>query len=350
MAVKIKNRYISQEFLVNFLFSLGIFSFIFSLQAIFQIIELLVKGTFYPVVVLGLFFISLFSAFIYIIPLTFLYAATSLFSRLSADRELLILSSTGISPFKLIRTLMVFAFLGVLFLLVFNLFLLPEMNYKKRDMIYRLRFRNPLSLLQERNITDGIPGITIYIEKISEGFNLKNIAITYRDEERINFMKAESGVVKYDAEESNLVFNLHKGFIIIYDSIQTISRLNFDGYRFVFSLPAGFKGLQGRSKISDMRLNTLISKGGIGEMIELNQRIVFSVIPLIFVLLGAGIGIKLKQQSKMLHIGLDGGITLLFLQFIILGEMLSFASGNPFFVWIPVVIFMIAGGTFLRWR
>jgi len=240
MAVKLKDYYISKEFLVNFFFSLVIFSFIFSLQAIFEIIELLVKGTFYPSLVIGVFFILLFSSFIYIIPLTFLYASTSVFSRLSGDRELLILSSTGISPFKLVRTLMIFALFAVFFLLVFNLFILPEMNYKKRDMIYHMKFKNPLSLLQEKSVVNKIPGITIYTERISSDFHLKNIAITYHDKKRVNFLKAESGMVKYDKVKNNLVFNLHKGFAIIYDSVQTISRLNFDEYRFVFPLPSGF--------------------------------------------------------------------------------------------------------------
>lgn len=348
MTVKIKSSYVSREFLINFLFSLAIFSFIFSLEAVFQIIEFLVKGTFYPMLVVGIFFISLLSAFLYIIPLTFLYASTALFSRLSADRELLVLSSTGISPRKLVRTLLSFAFFAVLFLLVFNLFLLPEVSYKRRDMVYRIRFRNPLSLLQERNIVTDIPGITVYIEKISPDFDLNNVAITYREDERTHFLKAESGRVGYDADGNNLVFNLQKGFIIISDSVQTISRLNFDGYRFVFPVPAGFSGVRMRTRISDMRLSALLSSGGLREKIEVHKRIIFSVIPLIFVLLGTGIGIKLKQQSRMLHIGLGGGITLLFLQFVILGEMLSLRAGTPVFTWIPVILFIIIGGVFLK--
>jgi lipopolysaccharide export system permease protein len=350
MSVKLRDYYISKEFLVNFFFSLVIFSFIFSLQAIFQIIELLVKGTFYPSLVIGVFFILLFSSFTYIMPLTFLYASTSLFSRLSSDRELLILSSTGISSFKLVRTLMIFALFAVFFLLAFNLFILPEMNYKKRDMIYRLKFKNPLSLLQEKNVVNGIPGITIYTEKIFRNFRLKNIAITYSDKDRVNFLKAESGMVRYDAEKNNLIFNLRRGFAIIYDSVQTISRLNFDEYRFVFPLPSGFNDTPARTDISDMRLSALVAKGGLREMVEVHDRIIFSVMPLIFVLLGSGIGIKLKQQSKMLHIGLGGGLTLLFLQFMILGETLSYTAGTPVLTWIPVLLFIIIGGIFLKWK
>jgi lipopolysaccharide export LptBFGC system permease protein LptF len=224
------------------------------------------------------------------------------------------------------------------------------MNYKKRDMIYRLKFKNPLSLLQEKNVVNGIPGITIYTEKIFRDFRLKNIAITYSDKDRVNFLKAESGMVRYDAEKNNLIFNLRRGFAIIYDSVQTISRLNFDEYRFVFPLPSGFNDTPARTDISDMRLSALVAKGGLREMVEVHDRIIFSVMPLIFVLLGSGIGIKLKQQSKMLHIGLGGGLTLLFLQFMILGETLSYTAGTPVLTWIPVLLFIIIGGIFLKWK
>ncbi len=350
MTAKIKSRYVGREFVINFLFSMIVFGFIFSLQAVFQIIEFLVKGTFYPMLVVGIFLISLISAFVYIVPLTFLYASTALFSRMAGDRELLVLSSTGISPYKPVSTLMTFAFFGVIFLLAFNLFMLPELSYKNRDMIYRIRFRNPLSLLQEKNIVSDIPGITVYVEKISPDYELGNVSITYREDGRTNFLKAESGSAGYDAAGNNLVFNLNKGFIIISDSVRTISRLNFEKYRFAFPVSAGFKGVHMRSRLSEMRLGALLSNGGLNERIEVQKRIVFSVIPLIFVLLGAGIGIKLRQQSRMLHIGLGGGITLLFLQFMILGETLSLKAGTPVFQWFPVVLFVITGGIFLKMK
>jgi lipopolysaccharide export LptBFGC system permease protein LptF len=76
MEVKLKSRYITKEFFINFFFSMAVFTFIFSLEAVFRIIEFLVRGTFSPVLVLGVFSLSLAASFVYIIPLTFLYAST----------------------------------------------------------------------------------------------------------------------------------------------------------------------------------------------------------------------------------------------------------------------------------
>ncbi|MCM8762219.1 MAG: LptF/LptG family permease [Candidatus Omnitrophica bacterium] len=342
MEIKIKTRYISKEFFINFLFAVGITVFIFSLDAVFQIIEVLVKGTFYPVIVLFIFFLTLFSSFLYIIPLSFLYASSSLFSRLAIDRETLIFFSSGINPYRLMTILLIFAFVGSLLLFLFNFFLLPEISYKRREMIYRLQFKNPLSLLQEKNTTTDIPGITIYIEEIKPSYKMKNISITYKEMEKTHFLKAERGRANYDPATNQMIFNLQDGFLIIYDSVQTISKLDFANYRFVIPLPHNF-GIHGtiKPKVSEMYIAELLSSNGIREKIEIQKRIVFSIIPIVFVLIGTSLGIRLQQESRLLHIGIGGGIAMLFLQLVVFGEVLSYKTEISLFVWLPVVILFI---------
>ncbi|MDD3726048.1 MAG: LptF/LptG family permease [Candidatus Ratteibacteria bacterium] len=348
MEIKIKTRYISKEFFTNFIFAIAITIFIFSLDALFQVIEVLVSGTFYPVVVSCIFLLALFSSFLYIIPLSFFYATSALFSRLAVDREILIFSSSGINPYRLTGVLFIFALIGSLFLFFFNFFILPEMSYKKREMIHRLQFKNPLSLLREKNTTTDIPGVTIYIGKISHSYKIKNISITYKDMGKTHFLKAERGSAGYNSETNEMIFNLQNGFLIIYDSLQTISRLDFTNYRFVLPLPDSFGAKhQVKPKVYEMRLAELLANNGIKEKIEIHKRMVFSVIPIVFILIAASIGIKLKQESKLLHIGIGGGIAMLFLQLIILGEILTYKTGLPVFIWTPVFLFLVAWG-FLR--
>lgn len=341
MEIKIKTRYISKEFFTNFIFAIAITIFIFSLDALFQIIEILVKGTFYPSVVLYVFFLTLFSSFLYIIPLSFLYATTSLFSQLNMDREILIFSSSGISYYRLTSILLVFAFIGSIILFFFNFFLLPKMEYKRREMIYRLQFKNPLSLLQEKTATTEIPGVNIYIENLSSSYKMKNISITYTEMGKTHFLKAENGTAEYNSKTNELIFHLQDGFLLVYDSPHTISRLDFTNYRFVLHLPASF-GVRkpGKPKVTEMTLSDLLASNGIKEKIEINKRGVFSVIPVVFVLVGTSIGRKLKQRSRLLHIGIGGGIALVFLQLIVLGEVLTYKTELPVFIWIPVFIFL----------
>lgn len=343
--MKIKTRYITREFSINFLFAVAITTFIFSLDALFQIIEVLVKGTFFPMIVLCVFFLTLFSSFLYIIPLSLFYAASSLFSRLTVDREMVIFSSSGINPYRLIVKLLIFASAGSIFLFLFNFFFLPEMNHKKNEMVHRLRFKNPLSLLQEKNITSDIPGITIYIGKIDRNYRIRNISITYKEMDKTQFLKAETGTVEYYSKANEMIFNLQKGFLIVYDTIHTVSKLDFATYRLVLPLPDSFRlQYQKKPKVSEMRLVELLSSTGIREKIEIHKRMVFSVVPIVFVLIGTVLGIKIKQESRLLHIGIGGGIALSFLQLIVLGEVLTYKTGVPAFMWLPVFTFLLAWG------
>ncbi|MDD5601006.1 MAG: LptF/LptG family permease, partial [Actinomycetota bacterium] len=163
-----------------------------------------------------------------------------------------------------------------------------------------------------------------------------------------HFLKAKSGSAGYNSETNEMIFNLQNGFLIVYDSLQTISRLDFINYRFVLPLPDSFGAKhQVKPKVYEMRLAELLANNGIKEKIEIHKRMVFSVIPIVFILIAASIGIKLKQESKLLHIGIGGGIAMLFLQLIILGEILTYKTGLPVFIWTPVFLFLVAWG-FLR--
>jgi lipopolysaccharide export LptBFGC system permease protein LptF len=219
------------------------------------------------------------------------------------------------------------------------------MSYKRREMVYLLQFKNPLSLLQEKNITTEIPGITIYIEKIRPSYRMKNISITYKEMGKTHFLKAEGGTVNYSPDTNQMIFNLRNGFLIIYDSVQTISKLDFANYRFVLTLPHNFGARETiKPRVSEMRLYDLLSSNGIRERLEIQKRIVFSVIPIVFVLIGTSLGIRLQQESRLLHIGIGGGIALLFLQLVVFGEMLSYKTGLPLFIWLPVFILLIVWG------
>ena len=323
MAMKIKNAYILREFTGNILFAFAIFAFMFSLRALLKIFEVFIQGAFAPLSILALFLLTFVTTLAYIIPLTFLYSSQALFARLSADRELIIFSSTGTNPEKLMKSLLLFSLPATVFLLFFNLFLMPEAGYRQRKMLQTLRFKNPLSLIQEKNVTATIPEITLYIEKIHRDYRIENIAITRTKEGQTNFLNAESGRMEYNREKNILIFKLINGRLVSQLSESSISTLKFAHYTFSIPLPSHYRQNKIERGISEMHLSALLDKKGLAENIEVHKRIIFGITPLFFVLLGAGMGRKIKQKSRVLHIGTGGIAGILFFQLIVLGEMLA---------------------------
>ncbi len=348
MAAKIKERYIAGEFYVNFLFSFLLFSFLFSIEGVFRALGYMASGAFYPFAIISIFFITFIAAFQYIIPLTFLYGMTALFSRLSADRELIIFSTAGIRPVKILQGLFRATLLTTLFLLFCNLYIIPEANLKRRSMLNLLRLREPLALLQEKTMVRDIPGITIYIEKITENYELSNIAITQEAEGRVNFLKAESGEASHRPGDNLFVFDLENGSIITHLSGDRIATLNFSEYQFTVKLPDRLSPGAIRTRITEVPTGELMLSGSIEDRMEIHRRILFASTPFIFLLLGSGIGMKLRQKSRMLHIGLGGFISLFFLQLTALGEVLSRRAGTPLFIWTPFLVLAISG--MIIWR
>lgn len=338
MNLKIKSSYILKEFLLNCLFSFAVFAFMFSLRSFLKVFEILIRGTFSPFLVAVLFLLTFITTFIYIIPLTFLYSSLALFARMSMDRELIVFSSAGINPARLIKSLLPVSIAASGFLLLFNLFLMPEASYRQRSIVQSLRFKNPLSLIQEKDITDDIPGVTIYLEKIHPDFRVENIAITQTDNGRVNFLKAEKGDIEYDRAKNILIFNLDNGSLLSHESKDSISTLNFRHYAFTVSLPSYFRHALIKPKISEMRLSELLSSGMLEERMEVHKRVIFGVTPLLFMLLGAGLGRKIKQKSKILHIGLGGVVGVLFFQLLVLGELLARRAFSPFPLWLPLLL------------
>jgi len=342
---KLKNSYVLKEFIINFIFTFFLFSLLFSIEGLFRIMELIVRRTFSPLILLKLFSISLLATFPYVIPLTFLCATMALFTRLSTDREILIFSSSGINPAILLRKLVILSTVISLCLFYFNFYLLPIAKYNRRKIIQELKFINPLLLFQEKTSVNDIPGATIYIEKIGPDWSLKNIVISYTDKkDKINFLKAKDGKATYSREKNSIIFSLGEGLLLNYSlkDVESLVKLKFSSYNFVLPLPEYFKRGNIKPKLTEMTLFQMkkVNKG-IEERIEMNKRLLFAVTPILFVFFGFCLGMRLRQKSRSLNLGIGVLTSLSFFEFLMLGEILSRKTMSSGFIWLPAVVFIL---------
>lgn len=341
MKVALKTRYIFKEFIINFLFSFLIFLFIFFLQTFFRLIDVIIKGSFSMDYAFKFFSLNIAMSFYYIIPLTFLSSGISLFSTLQTDREITIFSFSGISYLKLFKPVLLFSIIFTFFLYYFNFFLLPSLRFERRNILARMKIKNPLSILVEKEIIKEFPGITIYIEKIYRNFNLKNISITKKQQNTTLFLKAEQGKVFYDRKNNQLVFLLENGNLLTL-SFNSVTTLKFNTYKFIVSLPAAFvSNIKIVPKISELKLSELKNLKTLDSSLEIHKRYIFTITPLLFLFLGSGIGIKIKQKNKILYIGIGGLISILFFELLTIGEILARKFDFPFGIYFPVVILIL---------
>ncbi|MFN4227750.1 MAG: LptF/LptG family permease [Candidatus Ratteibacteria bacterium] len=334
--MKSKTKYIFKGFLTNFFFSFFILLLIFTLKSFFQIFDLIVKGSFSFLPLLKFFIYTILTSLEYIIPLAILVSSMSFFSTLYSDRELHIFAFSGISNFTLIKPLMIFSIIFTLFLFYFNLFILPYVRFANKSIIHQLKIRNPLSIIIEKEIIKDIPNVTIYIEKVFRNFNLKNISITKRQENSTIFLKAEKGNVFYKPEENKLVFILKKGTLLNYTE-NSINSVDFEEYVFNIYLTEDFRKVKIEPEVPEFNFIQLKKDKSIESMIELHERFVYAITPLVLLFLGCGIGMHLKQKNKILYLGIGGFISIIFFELLITGQIMVRKFSVLYPMYLPIL-------------
>jgi len=171
------DRYILQELGMPFAQSLGALTFILMTREILRLVELLINKGVGLLPLLKTFLLLLPSFFVLTLPMGCLIASISAFSRLSSDRELTALHATGVSPWRLFPSVLLFSLAVFLMTLTLAQFAQPWTGQSLKKMAL-VMLRDQLSLaldegvfntptnkvvmyIGERSLPDGPSGIFI---------------------------------------------------------------------------------------------------------------------------------------------------------------------------------------------
>jgi len=350
---RLKNTYVMKEFGINFLVTFLVLMFLFSLGGFIRSVELVVLGTFTLPVLIKFFLLAVSATATYIIPISFLCAVTALFTRLAADREMLIFSSSGIRPSRLLGWLAVATLLISAGLFYFNFEVLPRARLAQRNILNTLRFKDPLSVLQKKNFVRSIPGTTIYVGDLNDDDSFRDIIISYQDASgRMTYLSAREGKADYAAADNALRFALTDGLLLVYQTSdrKDLVKMKFATYEFILPLPEEYRK-RVEPRFTELAFSGVIRKLRsltVEEEMELDRRAVFACAPLVFLLFGAGLGMRLRQKSRSFNLGIGAAATLAFFELMTVGEIVARKSGASAWVWLPIVVFGVSGLCFWR--
>src|SRR3979411_3215216 len=175
--MKLIDRSISRELLVNILFAIAVLSLVLVVGNIFRKLLPLLVNHDVPVEYLVSFiaYILPFSL-IFTIPWCLLTAILLVFGRLSADNELIALRSNGVSITRICIPLGAIAVLCTAICIWLNVQAAPAAQEKLRSTIFDLATRNPMALFGSDQVIDQFPGRKIYVGK-KDGNKLDNIIV-----------------------------------------------------------------------------------------------------------------------------------------------------------------------------
>ena len=164
--MRLIDRFISRELLVNILFAIFVLSLVLVVGNIFRKLLPLLVNHDVPAEYLATFiaYVLPFSL-IFTIPWGLLTAILLVFGRLSADNELIALRSNGVSITRVCVPLLFIALVATAICLWLNVKVAPAAQERLRSTIFDLATRNPMALFGSDQVIDEFPGRKIYVGK-----------------------------------------------------------------------------------------------------------------------------------------------------------------------------------------
>jgi len=174
--MRLLTRYILKQLFLPFIFSLLIIVFVLFTQFLLRAIDRflgkgLELGTIFEYLFLNLGWITALA-----VPMAVLIAALMAFGQFSEDNEITAMRSSGISFLTIVRPAILLGLVIAAVLILFNAFIMPEMNFKARMLSGDIYRKRPDLNIEPGYFMDDLPDYSMIIRD-KEGDILKNVRI-----------------------------------------------------------------------------------------------------------------------------------------------------------------------------
>jgi lipopolysaccharide export system permease protein len=327
--LKILDRYIIREHIAPFLISISLIMLLFTLNLAFRMLSRIVGQGLSAGVIFEFFFLNLAWIIALAIPMSVLVASLMAFGRLAGDREIVALKSTGLGIVRMIRPVLLVALLVSAFSLYFQDQVLPDMNLRNKLLTRSIRQKKPNVALREGTFTRDIPNQTLLVQHIDpETDRLHNLTIfDESNPSNLSTVKADSGRLAYIDTLGMYQFRLYQGEIhqMKREDPETYEILRYSRALFRIDSPEQILQRHERGYRSDRELGLADLQKRIKELkglkrpdrfrkqidryrVEYHKKFAMSAAAIVFVLVGAPLGIKLTHGG----LGVSGPLAVLF--------------------------------------
>ncbi|MEI6167766.1 MAG: LptF/LptG family permease [bacterium] len=357
--MRIVSRYVRNSYLVTFVMTLLVLTFVMCVMVLFRIADAIAMGG--SLYLIGKIFLAgLPSAVGFSIPFSVITAALLTFGKLSANGEITAMKSSGIRMLQIMRQPILFALLMSAVCLYLNASLIPESTHTRRDTLRQLGLESPLQLIEEGRPIRDFPGMTFYIG--SKRDNKIEDIIIYQAKQKTSparEIRARSGTVSSADDKKSILIDLYDVRIDpFYEDKPGAGTASHFPYSIDLSRMTGQDTSRKIKRKSDMTLDEIIETRGslmqsypemddaglikqdMALKVEFNKRLVMAISCFVFVLLGAPLATKTHRQETTIGIGISLGLIFTFYLFVIVAETLTkYPWTQPHFIlWIPVVL------------
>jgi LPS export ABC transporter permease LptF len=363
--MKLIDRFVSRELLVNILFAIAVLSLVLVIGNIFRRLLPLLVNHDVPVEYLIAFiaYVLPFSL-IFTIPWGLLTAILLVFGRLSADNELIALRANGVSVPRVAVSLGVIAIVSTLICLWLTVDVSPATQQKMRSTIFDLATRDPMALFGSDQVIDQFPGRKIYVGK-KDGNKLENITVFELSEKSmpVRMTFAKTGMLEADLENKRILMHLYNARYQQRDEKDPTDLHKIkDGISMQEgTLPISLEDLYEKEKKRPSRsamsleqlldqLNSESARERSASRTEINKRFSFPFACIAFAIIGVPLGVTAHRRETSIGFAMGLIVAVAYFLFVIIADTLR---ANPkvhpeILIWLPNVLFIILGALLFR--
>ena len=365
--MRVLNRYLLQDFLVVFLMTLLIFTFVMCIGVVVKAIDFAARGV-SPMLIGRVFLYNVPFMFTFSIPMSTLTATLLLFGRLSFDGEITAMKACGLNMWQIISPPLMISIILSAVCIYISTSAAPRCRHAVRSLFVNMGVEEPLHLLEVGRFIREFPGYMIYIGDRS-GTEVQDIVIYEFDDDGgiVRNIRAKTGEIHVLKDKKAMEVYLHD-VRIDHRKKNSEGKIESD---YVTARDSGpftldFANMQKktvRKKTSDMTFVELISsihdvRAAFPELdfedllrqrmtmvVEANKRLALSLSCFAFTLLGIPLGMKSKRRESSIGIGISLLLVFFFYLFMTIANSLV---GSPQYrpdliVWAPVIFCEIVG-------
>lgn len=353
--MSILDRYIVREMVVPFLLGLGIFTTILLIVRILKLVELVVnRGV--PLEQMARIFSYILPAFLEVtVPMALLLAILVAFGRLSSDSEVIAMRAAGISLYRLLLPVAVFASGVALLTAWLSITARPWGNSHLRTGLYEIVKTRASAGIKPKVFNDEFKDLVIYVDSLQSGSDmLEGILVAdTRDAALHNTIYAESGRLITNERRHTLTLRLENGGIYSTGTGEGYQDTRFTTYDITLDLNAALAQLRDRERdVAELTLTELrkavAAKAVVGdpayaERLEMHRKLAIPFACLVFAALGVPLGI---QPTRAVHSrGFSLSLCLIFLYYLLLtfGQNLGERGTLPplLAAWLPNTVLAV---------
>ena len=320
---RILDRYILGEIIPPFFLSISALTLVLFLQKMYRLAELIVsKGASFWSTVSILGYI-LPSFLVLTIPMSFLVATLTAFTRLGTDSELTAMKASCVSLYNMIRPVMLFAVVTFLATAVTAVVIAPQANHALKVHLFNMVKSRAMIGVEPGVFSSTFDGMVIFVDKMDSLDAMEGIFISdERSAKEPYAITARNGRLIADPSSLNVTLSMKHGAIhTLPHEEQSFTTMTFNSGSLYLDINSALvqKGSAGRSfdEIGSGELYRQLKglraegKPTIGIESELHKRFSLPFACLLFGLIGAPLGIRRTRSGK------SAGIALALLVFLI---------------------------------